>query len=565
MNKETDGDSKEDIKKKESNLNEEPLKKKWLESEEPQDKDSEEEGESQEESQNLYAEDLAKKVRSSFPTPRIAKMIEKDEEDLFREVVESRTEEWSEEGGPQDKETQEEEESLKKDIKEEEKPLEKDTKEEEKILDKEPLEPQDSPQEEKKDIEIKETPPPPPGTPGLMAVHGYGAEELKKEIEGNQLPEEAPESPEDILIQIKEERKYLEEERALLKRDKERKEQKEKIEKEKKTEDEEYKPAQHPKEIKSFAKERRKRKELEHIMDYLIIGEYVLLVILVMAILYADGISTNPLFLPIENSIYLIIIFILIIKVERLFFRYLNMKYSGTLQRKVIGVDHFTAIEIPSMMLLVFIVAVFIIPPTRGIIDILIKMFSFEGRGPNGGDIIPFSDGFTLHLTLLFITSLGISVTWLLYLRWYKVNVLGPEIEKVAEPFEVDEVFLITNSGLLLRHLGKDKSVDMDDDILSSMLTAVSEFVKDSFAANKEEGELDELQYGSLRVILEYGKHVYLAAVVRGQESKNLRPEMIRALRYIQRKFGHILENWNGALADIKGIESPLKYLIKLK
>jgi hypothetical protein len=408
-----------------------------------------------------------------------------------------------------------------------------------------------------------ETPPPPPPPPPpeepseLGEVEGYDSEELKKDIEATEIAEEGAKSPELILSEIRKERERLEEEKANFKKERELGKLKEK-EDEEEEEIEDERPPQKSKEIKSFTKERRKRKQIERIMDYLFYGEYALLVILIMALLYADGISTNPLKLPLENTIYLIIVFLLVIKVEKLYFRYLNMKYSGTLQRKVIGVDHFTAIEIPSIMLFIFIVAAFIIPPTLGIIKILFKMLSFDG------DIIPLSGNFTFILTLLFITHLGIGVGWVLYLKWYKNNVLAPEIAKISEPFVVEDVFLITNSGLLLRHIGKEVKPDMDNDILSSMLTAVNEFVKDSFQTSKEDGDLDELQYGSLRVILAYGKHVYIAAVVRGQESMELRPEMKYALKQINRKFGRILDGWDGNLADIKGIESPLNSLVKL-
>jgi hypothetical protein len=283
-----------------------------------------------------------------------------------------------------------------------------------------------------------------------------------------------------------------------------------------------------------------------------------MLIILIMAFLYAEGISTYPLYLPLESSIYLIFIFFIVIKVEKFYFRYLNMKYSGTLQRKVIGVEHFSAVEIPSILFWVFVVAAFAIPPTLGIIEILIKMLSFDG------DVIPFTSNFTFNLTMLFLVILLSSILWLIYLKYYRKNVLGPEIESISEPFVVEEVFLITNTGLLLRRIGKVKKPDVDEDILSSMLTAVNEFVKDSFSSSSEEGDLDELQYGSLRVILEYGSYVYLAAVVRGQESKDLRPEMKRVLKQVHRKFGHILMNWDGSLAAIKGIEGSLQPLIRM-
>jgi hypothetical protein len=104
----------------------------------------------------------------------------------------------------------------------------------------------------------------------------------------------------------------------------------------------------------------------------------------------------------------------------------------------------------------------------------------------------------------------------------------------------------------------------MDEDILSSMLTAVKEFIKDSFKTS-EEGELDELQYGNLRIVVEYGKEIYIAAVTRGQESTELRPMMKRAIKQIHRKFGHLLEDWDGDIDRLGGIRHLINPLINLE
>ncbi len=393
--------------------------------------------------------------------------------------------------------------------------------------------------------------------PELKEVKEYDARELKREIERTGFPEMEENSSEMLLIEIKEERRRLEEERAKLR---EEMEQKDKMikEREEEKEEEEEKPPIKSNAIKSFAKERRKRKEIVRLRDYLFIGEYLLLVVLVVALLYSEGISFKPnVYLPMESSIYLIIIFFLIFKAEKFYFRFLNMKYSGTVQRKAIGVDHFKAIEMPPMMLTAFIVSVLLIPITSEIINIVIDMISFERS------IIPFSYNFTFNLAMFFLASLVISIAWLIFLIRYRNKVIIPELEKIAEPFVIEDVFVITNSGLLISHASIEVKPNMDEDILSSMLTAVKEFVKDSFGSGGDEGELDELQYGKTRVIIEYGKHVYLATVVRGQESMDLRPEMKRMLKQIQRKFGHVFDTWDGDLGQLKGIENLARSLVK--
>ncbi len=461
----------------------------------------------------------------------------------------------------EEKEGDEKEESLKK-AKEEEQSDEESQKEvpiEEDQIDEEPQEkvPGEEDHTDEEPLEPEEVP---------EDVEGYDAGELKEEIEDVELPEEEK-PPEDLLSEIREERRQLEEDRAKFLKEMEQKERKMKAKKAKRKEKEmEKREEKEEKEketlakkgaIKSFAKERRKRKELERIRAYLFGGEYALMLILVMAFLYSEGTSFDPVYLPLENSIYLIVAFILIMKAERFFFRFLNMKYSGTLQRKTIGVEHFKGLEIPIMIFWAFLVVFFLLPPISDFITELFVIFRFN-------DVVPFSDNVAFNLGMLFLTSLILSIAWFTFLIVYKEYVLAPELKKVEEPFEIEDIFLITNSGLLIKHITRELKPGVDDDILTGMLTAVKDFVKDSFRTH-EEGELDELQYGRLRIVLEYGRDVYIAAVVRGQEPKELRPEMKRTLKQIQRKFGRILESWDGNLAKVRDVEYLIKPLISVK
>jgi hypothetical protein len=234
------------------------------------------------------------------------------------------------------------------------------------------------------------------------------------------------------------------------------------------------------------------------------------------------------------------------------------MKYSGTVHRKAIGVDLFKSLEWPLVVGWAFVVAIFIIPATHDFLELLVEIAT------RNGDIYQPSEGFLLKLTLLFLAHCIAGIVWIVYLTWYRNKVLAPELKAFEEPFKIEEVFLITNSGLLIRRVSREANIDMDDDILSSMLTAVKEFVKDSFRSKSEEGELDELQYGQMRIILEYGNDLYMAVLVKGQESKTLRPTMKKILRLMHRKYAKAFDSWDGDLARFRGCEPLLKTLLRL-
>ena len=88
--------------------------------------------------------------------------------------------------------------------------------------------------------------------------------------------------------------------------------------------------------------------------------------------------------------------------------------------------------------------------------------------------------------------------------------------------YQVLQVFLIhRETGQKLQHAAKTESV-MDADMVSGMLTAIQDFVHDSFGG--EDGEsLHTMQYGELVIWVEQGPQAVIAGVVRGTAPARLR------------------------------------------
>src|SRR2546422_3019285 len=86
--------------------------------------------------------------------------------------------------------------------------------------------------------------------------------------------------------------------------------------------------------------------------------------------------------------------------------------------------------------------------------------------------------------------------------------------EKPKEDALIEDVFLLYNDGLLIKHETRRLKPDVDSDILSGMLTAVQAFVKDSFRS--EDAELNEMTFGQMHILLGRGKWLILAAVIGG-------------------------------------------------
>ncbi len=121
---------------------------------------------------------------------------------------------------------------------------------------------------------------------------------------------------------------------------------------------------------------------------------------------------------------------------------------------------------------------------------------------------------------------------------------------KHALVYRVEQVFLIhAETGLLLSHAAPPELTVTNADLISGMLTAIQDFVGDSFQ-QQEGGKLRTFSVGELTVIVEAGPQAVLAAVVRGQSPESL-------LLKLQEKLETIHLQFAAAFADFSGNAAP--------
>ena len=95
--------------------------------------------------------------------------------------------------------------------------------------------------------------------------------------------------------------------------------------------------------------------------------------------------------------------------------------------------------------------------------------------------------------------------------------------------YRVEQVFLIQNdTGLLLQHVISDSVVVRDPDMISGMLTAIQNFVQDSFGA--ADNTLETVRVGDFTVWIQHGPQALLAGVVRGTPPIKVREVFAAAL-----------------------------------
>ena len=163
--------------------------------------------------------------------------------------------------------------------------------------------------------------------------------------------------------------------------------------------------------------------------------------------------------------------------------------------------------------------------------------------------------------------ALKYSLTWQgLKWRWeaWRTGMSFAEVVlKHTLVYQVEHVFLIhRHTGLLIAHVAAENAVSQDPQLVSSMLVAIQDFVRDSFGG--AEHGLDSLRLGELRLWSELGPFAALVTVIRGDPPEELHDKLRKALSRIHAERHHALENFNGDSAGFGDVEAQLRELVAL-
>ena len=124
--------------------------------------------------------------------------------------------------------------------------------------------------------------------------------------------------------------------------------------------------------------------------------------------------------------------------------------------------------------------------------------------------------------------------------------------------FRVEQVFLIhRETGILLQHVAADIGSIQDEEVVSGMLTAIQDFVRDSFGGHHTDA-LESFRVGELTVWVEQGPKALLAGVVRGSPPLGLHEVFQHALETIHVECSSAFEQFSG---NISSFETSRTYL----
>lgn len=140
-------------------------------------------------------------------------------------------------------------------------------------------------------------------------------------------------------------------------------------------------------------------------------------------------------------------------------------------------------------------------------------------------------------------------------------------ILKEAIPFTVRAVFLIhKSSGLLIADAQPDNEQKLESDMVAGMLTAIRSFVNDCIARSGEVSEIDAIDYGNSKIVLEVAGYCYIAVVTQGKTPQWYIRKLQRTLYNIIQIAGNQIEYFAGDPDTItEQVHEFLAGLIKLR
>ena len=141
-----------------------------------------------------------------------------------------------------------------------------------------------------------------------------------------------------------------------------------------------------------------------------------------------------------------------------------------------------------------------------------------------------------------------------------------------SDPIFLDEeytqfngVFAINRGGLLIGQASPDAQ-DLDADIFAGMLSAVQNFVADSFdSTGSMEAGLGRLEYGNMKIIIKHGQNLFLTGIFDGAEHPDMEIMLKKTVDNIEEQYGQMLESWSGGMSQVTGVQDEIDIISNAK
>jgi hypothetical protein len=135
---------------------------------------------------------------------------------------------------------------------------------------------------------------------------------------------------------------------------------------------------------------------------------------------------------------------------------------------------------------------------------------------------------------------------------------------KIKRSPTVEDIFLVYEDGILIKHYSKKMRKFADDDVVTSMLSAIQSFAADSFE-DKSNWELREITFQGRRILIEKARKFQIYIIFDGDSNEDLKHAIKRAADSIAREYEEPLKDWDGDPSHFDSAEKNFAELLRME
>ena len=177
-------------------------------------------------------------------------------------------------------------------------------------------------------------------------------------------------------------------------------------------------------------------------------------------------------------------------------------------------------------------------------------------------------------------SNIFLSIIWLLILIiTIIISIIGyTSYKKYVGSYKLEELFWIYKNGILIFHEGsvikkskrgrKKRKAQTDEEIESSMLSAILDFTQEVFTDDPEGKQIwrnKEIQMDGSNILIDRGKYTFLATIFKGKSGKKLYSESRTTLKSLEFRYGSKLKKWKGDTNKLKGAKKIMRTMLPAK
>ncbi|MGB8686334.1 MAG: OmpA family protein, partial [Microcoleus sp.] len=114
-------------------------------------------------------------------------------------------------------------------------------------------------------------------------------------------------------------------------------------------------------------------------------------------------------------------------------------------------------------------------------------------------------------------------------------------------PFTIQAIFLIHKaSGLVISEAQHSGNYQLESEMVAGMLTALRSFVNECIIQPGEISELNQIEYGDSKIILEVAGYCYMAVVIKGEPPQSFIDQVRQTVSNLIRNYAKLIHEFNG-------------------